>query len=135
MKCTLAQWNEFIQTHPEAHILQTGAWGELKSAFGWKVERLLGETCGAQMLFRTLPAGFTIGYIPKGPVGCNWQELIPEIDQVSREYRAIFLKVEPDEWGESCRDFDFAANGWKHSKPIQPRRTIFIELRVMKKKS
>ncbi len=128
MKCSLSEWNEFIKTHPEAHLLQTGAWGELKSEFGWKVVRLIADDCGAQVLFRTLPAGFTIGYIPKGPVGCNWEGLISEIDQVCQENRAIFLKLEPDDWGETCHEFDFSSHGWKASRPIQPRRTIFINI-------
>lgn len=128
MKSTLSEWNEFLKLHPEAHLLQTGSWGELKSAFGWKVVRLVGTNCGVQILFHTIPAGFTLGYIPKGPVGCDWEELIPEIDRVCRENRAIFLKMEPDQWGETCEAYDFKQNGWKHTHPIQPRSTIFIPI-------
>lgn len=134
MKSTLTEWNDFLALHPEAHLLQTGAWGELKAAFGWKVERLITAQSGAQILFRTLPAGFTIGYIPKGPVGCDWIELLPEIDQTCRDNRAILLKVEPDLWGESCQSYDFKENGWKHSHPIQPHRTIFIPIQESEEK-
>ncbi len=128
MKCSLKEWNEFLAAHPDSHILQSGAWGELKSYYGWKVEHLRTEDCGAQILFRTLPAGFTVGYIPKGPVGTHWEKLIPEIDQVGREYHAIFLKLEPDDWGETCHEYDFEGNGWKRTRPIQPRRTIIINI-------
>ncbi|MFT3893350.1 MAG: hypothetical protein QM730_17115 [Anaerolineales bacterium] len=58
-------WNHFLTQHPNAHILQTGEWGELKSAFGWKPIRVAIGDAGVQILFRKLPLGFTVGYIPK----------------------------------------------------------------------
>jgi lipid II:glycine glycyltransferase (peptidoglycan interpeptide bridge formation enzyme) len=128
MKSNLSEWNQFIDSHPEAHLLQTGAWGELKSGFGWKAERIIGEGCGAQVLFRSIPGGFSLGYIPKGPLGKGWVSLMPEIDALCRENRAIFLKVEPDLWEEKEDLTLFQGKGWKRSHPIQPRRTIFIPL-------
>jgi peptidoglycan pentaglycine glycine transferase (the first glycine) len=128
MKSTLAEWNEFIALRPEAHLLQTGAWGELKSAFDWKAERIIGNRSGVQILFRSVPGGFTVGYIPKGPVGDQLNELLPEIDQVCRENRAIFLKVEPDVWEDPNEIHDYKKEGFKHTKPIQPRQTIFINI-------
>ena len=62
---SLADWNHFLFQHTNAHLLQTGEWGELKSAFGWKPVRVVDGDFGVQMLFRKLPLGFTIGYIPK----------------------------------------------------------------------
>lgn len=122
-----AAWQKFIVKHPESHLLQTASWGELKSAFGWQPVRLQAGDCGAQVLFRRLPFGFSVAYIPKGPVGSGWQELWPEVDSVCRQNRAIFLKVEPDCWenqpgcGEPFADFSPAP-------PIQPRRTVEIPL-------
>ncbi|MBI4927945.1 MAG: peptidoglycan bridge formation glycyltransferase FemA/FemB family protein, partial [Anaerolineae bacterium] len=82
-------------SHPNAHILQCSGWGELKSGFGWYALRVREGECGAQILFRRLPLGFTIAYIPKGPVGVHWQAILPQIEKVCREHRAIFLKIEP----------------------------------------
>ena len=67
-----AGWTKFLEKWPEAHFLQTSAWGELKSEFGWKPLRVANDEAGAQILFRQLPLGFTLAYIPKGPVGQNW---------------------------------------------------------------
>ena len=36
-----SDWEVFIANHPQAHLLQTGAWGALKSAFGWKAKPLI----------------------------------------------------------------------------------------------
>ncbi len=70
------QWENYLAGFPEAHLLQTKAWGDLKAAFGWKPAYIISpETdaspgqLGAQILFRQLPLGLTIAYIGKGPVG------------------------------------------------------------------
>ena len=98
----LSAWNQFLLAHPNVHLLQTGEWGELKSAFGWKPVRLVSEGDGVQILFRKLPFGFTVGYIPKFPVRPDEftfsPELWREVDSVCRQNRAVFLKLEPDLW-------------------------------------
>ena len=63
---SLTDWNAFLNDHPDAHILQTGEWGELKSAFGWDPVRIIPDDGpGAQILFRRLPLGLTLAYLPK----------------------------------------------------------------------
>lgn len=128
-----SQWDRFLQDHPESHLLQASAWGELKAHFGWRVERLqVGET-GAQVLFRPLPLGFSFAYLPKGPVGPDWVSLWPELDRACRRRRAILLKVEPDDWEAEDRQQErqFAAMfpGFVGgADPVQPRRTAVISL-------
>src|SRR5260221_6975245 len=95
---SLTDWNQFLAQHPNAHLLQTGEWGELKSAFGWKPVRIVASDIGLQILFRKLPLGFTIGYIPKANFD---QSLLPEIDSVCKSYHAIFIKLETNAWGEN----------------------------------
>lgn len=128
MIVTLEQWNEFILSHPDAHLLQTGSWGELKSSFGWKPVRIICNQGGVQILYKSIPGGFSIGYIPKGPIGEIGDELWREIDQVSRENRAIFLKMEPFEWEGEESAKGLKERGWKSSRTIQPRRTILLSL-------
>ena len=69
-EATLSDWNRFLTEYPDAHLLQSGAWGELKAAFGWQALRLVSRdrTHGMQILFRHLPLGLTFAYLPKGPV-------------------------------------------------------------------
>ena len=67
------EWESFVATHPQSHMLQCAAWGELKSAFGWQAERVglrVGErlTVGALVLYRRLPLGYHLAYVPKGPL-------------------------------------------------------------------
>ncbi len=125
---SVEQWNQFLIGHPDAHLLQQGAWGTLKSQFGWDVERIISGGAGAQILFRRLPLGLSIAYIPKGPVGNTWELLWPEVDNVCKKRRAIFLKVEPDAWADVTIFNPDPFIGFKPSMPIQPRRTIDLSL-------
>jgi lipid II:glycine glycyltransferase (peptidoglycan interpeptide bridge formation enzyme) len=124
-----SEWDQFLAGYPEAHLLQTSAWGELKSNFGWRVERVRVGQNGAQILFRKLPLGFSIGYIAKGPIGPDWSGLWPEIDRLCAVRRAILLKVEPDGWEEDEADFKGRLHGFRPGGlPVQPRRTIVVSL-------
>lgn len=131
---SLAEWNQFLQKHPHAHVLQTGEWGELKSSFGWDAVRVISGEAGVQILFRNLPLGFTIGYVPK-PIMSEqlflagnsfWQE----VDSICQHYRALFLKLEPDLWKD-----DSLSKVTNHplliTSPnnIQPPRTIMVNLK------
>jgi lipid II:glycine glycyltransferase (peptidoglycan interpeptide bridge formation enzyme) len=125
------EWNQWITTsHPEAHLLQHGSWGALKAQFGWTPVRVVAGNSGAQILFRQLPLGFSLGYIPKGPVGTDWEALWPEIDSVCRHHRAVFLKVEVDAWAD---EFDakkqLAQAGFQASSHnLQPPRTAIVDI-------
>src|SRR5512133_3771120 len=105
---SLSDWKQFLLTHPNAHLLQTGEWGELKSAFGWKPVRIVSGEAGVQILFRKLPLGLTIGYIPKPAFSDQElavsQILWREIDSVCKQNRAVFLKIEPDLWSNQKPD-------------------------------
>src|ERR1041385_7691864 len=125
---SLAEWNQFLQKYPNVHLLQTGEWGELKSAFGWKPVRAVSGEMGIQILFRKLPLGFTIGYIPKPVMSAGllrmdhafWQE----VDSICRQNRAIFLKLEPDLWqDESSSSITNDASLRIAPQNIQPPRT------------
>ena len=77
---TPVEWDDFLNQYPDAHILQTREWGDLKSSFGWNAVYFRKNETGAQVLFKSLPLGYKIAYIPKGPLGPNWKDLWPEID-------------------------------------------------------
>jgi len=132
-EASLAEWQSFLKKHPDAHLLQMGEWGELKSAFGWKPVRLiLDDTTGAQILFRRLPLGLTLGYLPKPALSNELKEtgneFWNEVDSVCKKNKAIFLKIEPDSWEDS-----FLIT--RHSllvtslHNIQPPRTIIVSIK------
>ena len=101
------EWNTALASLPNAHILQTWEWGELKSRYGWTPTRLLYTENGAplaaaQILRRPVPrTPFGVLYVPKGPAldygdTSRLQEVLTALEQYARRNRAIFVKVDPD---------------------------------------
>ena len=132
---SLSDWNQFLASSPNTHLLQTGEWGKLKSAFGWKAIRIITGTAGVQILFRKLPLGFTLGYIPKPALNGQQtvfnQELWREIDSVCKKNRAVFLKLEPDLWQDADSTKLPITNYQLRRSPhnIQPPRTIIVDIK------
>jgi len=128
-------WDERITAAPGGHVLQSWAWGELKSRFGWRVQRLGQGSANAQVLYRPLPGRVgTIAYVPKGPL-LDWdddqaiRDLAAAIRPLARRQQAICLKIEPDLADGSILAERLKAAGFRpSSQPIQPRRTIVVDL-------
>ncbi|MCL4303432.1 MAG: peptidoglycan bridge formation glycyltransferase FemA/FemB family protein [Anaerolineae bacterium] len=126
------------------HLLQSWAWGELKGRFGWSAARVRapeGEGT-AQILFRRLPLGLSLAYIPKGPV-LDWtnseqcRALFAALHAEAKKRRAVLLKVEPNLWSpdfsldrprsEAAIDF-LTRSGFTPADTIQPRTSLVIDL-------
>jgi hypothetical protein len=57
---------------------------------------------GTQILFRKLPFGFKIGYLPKGPVGVPQNiQFWNEVHEICVKRKTLFLKIELDIWDSS----------------------------------
>lgn len=123
-----SEWDKFLSGHPEAHILQTSAWGELKHHYGWKAIHITQGDCGVQILIQKVFPGIHLAYIPKGPVGEGWLSLLPEVDQVCQKLHCVFLKIEPDSWEDSD---SIPPSGFISStQSIQPPRTLVVDLQA-----
>jgi lipid II:glycine glycyltransferase (peptidoglycan interpeptide bridge formation enzyme) len=118
------------------HLLQHVAWGELKSQFGWRAVQVQSERAAAQILFRQLPLGLTIGYVPKGPT-VDWadvaarQEILTLMHLTAKRQRAIFLKLEPHVWQDSSEQVTtfLSKAGFMTADTIQPPGTIIVDIR------
>ncbi len=86
--CTLQDWKYFLKNASGAHVLQSPAWGELKSAYGWEPLWIISGEIGAQILFQKLPLGFQVAYIPRGPVSLSGN-FSKHSDWVEFQQRAI----------------------------------------------
>ena len=138
-----AAWDDFAAAHPSGHILQTARWARLKSAFGWTCERaelrtipspdapLLG---GASILYRRLPWGQKIAYVPKGPV-VDWnapdqaRAVLTMAREFARKQHAALLKIEPELPDSPEVSARLASYGFVRSpQRVQPLSTIHIDL-------
>ena len=130
------QWEDNVIAN-NGHLLQSWAWGVLKSRFGWTPLRIRVGDAAAQILFRRLPLGQTIAYIPKGPM-VNWgnpeqaKTFFAAIHAEAKKRRAIFLKIEPD---IDCKPHSpltainfLAESGFTVADTIQPQTSIVIDI-------
>lgn len=126
------EWDQFIENkYSNAHLLQTAAWGKLKASFGWSPKFFRHSEAGAMILFRPLPLGFSIAYIPRGPIGdTDWNNFWAQIDQHCQRQRAIFLRAEPEIWQPvSTEGINARLPGFIQSEQtIQPPSTIRVDL-------
>jgi peptidoglycan pentaglycine glycine transferase (the first glycine) len=127
-----SEWNKFLVDHPDAHILQSGEWGDLKSIFGWDAVRLSENGSGAQILFRRLPLGLTFAYIPKGPVSHPEKEpnksFWAEVDNLCQKKHAVFLKMERDGWTDEPGNRFQPQTFISSPQHIQPCNTLVVDL-------
>ncbi|MDW7992506.1 MAG: peptidoglycan bridge formation glycyltransferase FemA/FemB family protein [Anaerolineae bacterium] len=134
-------WDAFVAAHPYTHVLQTAAWGDLKSAFGWRAQRLAWTEggiprAGALILYRALPLGLgSLAYVPRGPL-VNWEQseevmvLLAAIERTARASGALVLILEPDLPDEPRWRGLLASLGFRLSPlgSIQPRRTLVVDI-------
>lgn len=127
-------WEAFVAAHPHGHILQTPAWGQLKSDFGWQAETVRSGESGALVLFRQLPLGQTLAYVPRGPLA-NWNNpaglaaLVTALDAACRTRHALCLKWEPDLPDSAANAAQLATLGFRPSPhTVQPRRSLVVDL-------
>lgn len=126
----LDSWKSFFQANPGMHLLQSGEWGELKSAFGWKVERIIFGSVGIQLLFKKLPFGYTVAYAPRASISAIKSlisgKLTSEVERTCRLNKSVFLKIEPDCWET---DLSLGSDVFRlSSHSIQPLSTIEVDL-------
>jgi peptidoglycan pentaglycine glycine transferase (the first glycine) len=151
------EWDRVLESHPDAHLLQTSAWGKLKANFGWQTAWVStpDHKIAAQILVRQFGPGIKMAYIPKGPVSQIetesepiWDNFWLRVDETCRKLKVAFLKVEPDIWvtretipknksepetenkliQHNNRLIPFK-NGFKlSSHAIQPTRTILLDI-------
>lgn len=147
-----SSWETFVQTHAAAHVLQTKAWGELKSKFGWTSTIVVNNSThieqGALVLFRSmlpnriarsmphaiLPVGTQIAYIPKGPL-VDWQDqhattnFIEQVKTTSRKQGAALLKIEPDLPDTPTNRKLLQSYGFEPSaQSVQPQSTTVLDI-------
>lgn len=140
MKLTLVTeptlWDGTLAAWPGASILQAYRWGEIKRQTGWRPYRLL-LTAGdrplaaAQLLVRRTPLG-TVAYVPRGPLfGPDPRAnagLLRALHDLGREEGAVFLKIEPPTDDPALAAW-LQAQGFRPGAPVQPQRTLIVDLR------
>ncbi len=152
-----AAWNEALASLPNPHPLQSWPWSDFKSRWGWSSLPLLLHVrdepaeekplAAAMVLKRKIPrTKWSILYVPKGPI-LNYNDpalrrvILAQLEQVAREERAIFVKIDPNviaAWGvDDDRKSPIGAKfveeledrAWRFSQDqVQFRNTVELDL-------
>ena len=111
-------WDQTLAALPTAHVLQSWAWGDFKSHWGWSVQRLLwtdsdAPVAAAQLLRRPIPRSpWSFIYVSKGPALDYGnivlvEQVLADLEAFARHSRALFIKIDPDvprQFGEARPD-------------------------------
>ena len=100
---TAEEHDEFVKTSPQTNLLQSADWAKIKD--NWGNERLgvyqdHKLVAVASILIQPLPLGFTMLYIPRGPI-MDYQNselvafMLQSIKTYARSKRAVFAKFDP----------------------------------------
>ena len=103
LEIPLSEYDGFVKEHPMVNLLQSSAWEKVKS--DWNHERLgvyEGENllAVASILIKSLPLGYKMFYIPRGPI-LDYRDtellsfVIQSIKSYARSKRAIFVTFDP----------------------------------------
>ncbi len=139
-------WDDLVARHPRGHLLQTRNWGALKARFGWEAERVLLQedgrlVAGAQVLYRPFPSQrlplARVAYLPKGPLvdwddGNQVREVLRRVTAAARRRRALFVRIEPhleQDEAAGVKGLLQAAGFVVRGRPVQPRRTLLLDIR------
>ncbi|VNU53139.1 serine/alanine-adding enzyme MurM [Streptococcus pneumoniae] len=97
------EYDQFVKEHELANVLQSSAWEKVKS--DWNHERLgvyEGENllAVASVLIKSLPLGYKMFYIPRGPILDYMDKellkfVLQSIKSYARSKRAIFVTFDP----------------------------------------
>ena len=100
---TAEEHDEFVKNSPQTNLLQSSDWAKIKDNWGnerlgiYQDQKLVAV---ASILIQPLPLGFTMLYIPRGPI-MDYQNselvafMLQSIKTYAKSMRAVFAKFDP----------------------------------------
>lgn len=98
------EYENFVSNHPYNNLLQSWNWAKIKSNWGHEytvVEDKEGKIVAAALvLIKNVPGGFTMMYIPRGPImdykdGELLKFYVQELKKLGKKHKALFIKLDP----------------------------------------
>jgi lipid II:glycine glycyltransferase (peptidoglycan interpeptide bridge formation enzyme) len=106
-------WNKWVAGFPDAHVLQSWEWGQVKARYGWTPSTRFwqdsqGQLAAAALVLERdfslqgLRFPWKVLYIPKGPLLLDWgnrslrKQVLDDLGVLGRQRGAIFVKIDPD---------------------------------------
>lgn len=150
----LANWDELVTANPDGgNVLQSFAWGDFKSRWGWRPRRFVYELRGgrivaAQWMTRSIPLLGELWYCPKGPGVTSYGDFRQVVEQTraatvaggggatagkgarGAAARALWLRFEPEILADDVSPADLGRLGIvRANRDPASKSTIFVDLR------
>ena len=131
----LGVWDDMVAGNPDGgHYLQTRAWAEAKSRWGWQPHHMIHEgdrgRVAALFLSRRVAGLGTLWYSPKGPGIIDPEHLLEIVPWTPPPGGAFVAKVEPEVLASADLRYWSSAGLLKAPGDIQSNRaTILVDLR------
>ncbi|MEM7030291.1 MAG: peptidoglycan bridge formation glycyltransferase FemA/FemB family protein [Chloroflexota bacterium] len=146
-------WDNALKNLSHPQTLQSWAWGDFKSRWGWRPVRLLWQSsagtpvAAAQILCRDIPkTPWSMLYVSRGPM-LDYNDLalvetvLQDLENYARDQKALFIKIDPavplkldppveghTPPGLSIQK-TFAQRGWGYAQQqIQFKNTVLLDL-------
>ncbi len=137
-------WARALEQFPAPHTLQSWAWGDFKSRWGWSATHWAHPTAALQIL-RRRAGPFAVLYAPKGPVTrdlAGYTAALSQLESQARSSRALWVKIDGDPapegvgaaWTPESLEQTRAllrVRGWRPANDqIQFRNTMLTDVRA-----
>ncbi|MEG0468688.1 MAG: peptidoglycan bridge formation glycyltransferase FemA/FemB family protein [Longicatena sp.] len=93
----------FVSNHPLCNLLQSSQWAKVKENWDHEIVGVVEKDAlivSASILIKRLPLGFTMMYIPRGPI-MDYENkdvmafFFKELKKWAKKYRCLFIKMDP----------------------------------------
>lgn len=116
-------WDDAAVRAPNGHVLQSSAWASVRETQGWQAEfvRIGDPLPVALILWRSLPVGGRIAYVPRGPIAAraDLATALRCLAEHARTRGALFLKVDPEVTPDDAAE-PLRQAGFRRAADIQP---------------
>lgn len=100
---TEKQHNDFVSNHPYCNLLQSAQWGKVKENWKSQIVAVCNQkkvVASTMVLIKSLPLGFCMMYIPRGPImDFENKELVlyffKQLKKWAKKYHCLFIKIDP----------------------------------------
>jgi peptidoglycan pentaglycine glycine transferase (the first glycine) len=136
-------WDDALRRLDRPHVLQSWAWGDFKSRWGWTAQRwaLMGDDGSPRALIQLLRRA--IGplcalYVPKGPTTApdpaSYAQALAWLERLARAQRALWVKLDGDPLSPAfglsqARDLLRRRSWFLSPNQVQFRNTAHTDLR------
>jgi lipid II:glycine glycyltransferase (peptidoglycan interpeptide bridge formation enzyme) len=132
----LERWDELVAANPDGgNALQTWAWGEFKSRWGWEPRRVVyelprGHKVAVQWLVRHVPLQGDIWYCPKGPGVTAPGDLLEVVRQTrEQQMSGVLARFESEVLHDELPAAELRAAGLVRSnRDPGSKSTVFVDL-------